>query len=295
MSSEPAGWSSSYCSTSVRACVERSAAIERGRRWGSRRSPKRTMIAIVPTRSGIPTSANSKKPIAPTPASFAASETITLTGDPVSAISDPAWAPNARGMRSCEDGRPRRTESTTTTGRSAATEPLTEMSAVRKATSRSISTISRVRLSPTRAISSCPAHAVTPEASSASLTTNSVAMKITVGSPKPATDWSNPSTPGGPERERDADRDDRDRHAVEDEHRHRRGEHEVRDRDVAHAGPVMPAGRGSRTIGGPGLSHRAPYPCRAPELRDHPCERERAVDDVPPPAGVDLLGGAVAS
>ncbi len=153
------------------------------------------MIAIVPTRRGIPTSANSKKPNAPTPASFAASETITLTGDPVSASSDPAWAPNASGMRSWEDGRPSRTERTTTTGRSAATEPLTEMSAVRKATSRSISTIRRVRLSPTRAISSCPAHAVTPEASSASLTTNSVAMKITVGSPKPATDWSKPSTP----------------------------------------------------------------------------------------------------
>jgi alkanesulfonate monooxygenase SsuD/methylene tetrahydromethanopterin reductase-like flavin-dependent oxidoreductase (luciferase family) len=41
-------------------------------------------------------------------------------------------------------------------------------------------------LSPIRAISSCPAHDVTPAASSPSLTTKSEAMKITVGSPKPA-------------------------------------------------------------------------------------------------------------
>ena len=44
-------------------------------------------------------------------------------------------------------------------------------------------------------MSSCPAHAVTPVASSASLTTNSDAMKITAGSPKPASAWSRSSTP----------------------------------------------------------------------------------------------------
>ena len=41
----------------------------------------------------------------------------------------------------------------------------------------------------------CPAQAVTPVASSASLTTKSDAMKITVGSPNPASDWSSSSTP----------------------------------------------------------------------------------------------------
>ena len=52
-----------------------------------------------------------------------------------------------------------------------------------------------MRLSPARAISCCPAHAVTPVASSAALTTKSAAMKSTVGSPNPASDWSSSSTP----------------------------------------------------------------------------------------------------
>ena len=51
---------------------------------------------------------------------------------------------------------------TTTTGSSAATAPLTLMSAVRPATSSIIRTSRRVRLSPTLAMSSWPAHAVTP-------------------------------------------------------------------------------------------------------------------------------------
>ena len=84
---------------------------------------------------------------------------------------------------------------TATTGSSAATAPLTEISAVTPATSSSISTISRDRLSPTRATSCCPAHAVTPVASSDSLTTNSAAMNSTVGSPKPASAWSRSRTP----------------------------------------------------------------------------------------------------
>ena len=48
---------------------------------------------------------------------------------------------------------------------------------------------SRPRSVPPRAISCCPAHAVTPVESSASPTTKSVAMKMTVGSPKPASAW----------------------------------------------------------------------------------------------------------
>ena len=89
----------------------------------------------------------------------------------------------------------RRTAITATTGRRAATAPFTLISAVSTATSSIIRTISRVRLSPARAINSCPAQAVTPLESSPSLTTNSDAMKITVGSPKPASACSRSRTP----------------------------------------------------------------------------------------------------
>ena len=143
----------------------------------------------------MPTSANSKKPNRPTPASSAYSETITLTGDPVSATSEPACAPNASGMRIWDGDMRRRTAITATTGSSAATAPFTLISAVSTATSSIIRTIRRVRLSPARAISSCPAQAVTPVASSPSLTTNSDAMKITVGSPKPPSACSRSRTP----------------------------------------------------------------------------------------------------
>ena len=48
---------------------------------GTSRSPRSTTIAIEPMSSGMPTSANSKYPNAPTPASSAASDTTTFTGD----------------------------------------------------------------------------------------------------------------------------------------------------------------------------------------------------------------------
>ena len=120
---------------------------------------------------------------------------MTFTGVPVSASIEPACAPKTSGISSCDGERPSRTPITTITGSSAATAPLTLMSAVRPATSSSIRTISRVRLSPTRAMSSCPAQVVTPLASSPSLTTNSVAMKITAGSPNPASAWARSRTP----------------------------------------------------------------------------------------------------
>ena len=59
-----------------------------------------------------------------------ASETRTFTGVPVSASIEPAWAEKTSGIRSCEDFRLRRTAMTTTTGSSAATAPLTLISAV---------------------------------------------------------------------------------------------------------------------------------------------------------------------
>ena len=57
----------SYWSTSVCAWSPKSCGIDRPLLWGRSRSPKRTTIATVPTRSGTPTSANSKKPNATDP------------------------------------------------------------------------------------------------------------------------------------------------------------------------------------------------------------------------------------
>src|SRR4051812_42570574 len=84
---------------------------------------------------------------------------------------------------------------TTTTGSSAATAPLTLISAVRPATSDIIRTSRRVRDSPACAIRDWPAQVVTPVASSPALTTNSEAMKITAGSPSPASDSCSVVTP----------------------------------------------------------------------------------------------------
>ena len=53
-----------------------------------------------------------------------------FTGVPVSASSEPACAPNASGSSSCDGERPSRTAVTATTGSSAATAPLTLISAV---------------------------------------------------------------------------------------------------------------------------------------------------------------------
>ena len=105
---------------------------------------------------------------------------------PVSASIDPAWAANTSGMSSCDVGRPTRIAVTTTTGRRAATDPLTLISAVSSATISMMRRSSRARLAPAPATRICPAHAVTPEASRPALTTNSDAMKMTAGSPRPA-------------------------------------------------------------------------------------------------------------
>ena len=125
VTSASGGCSSSYWRTSVRACPLKSAPIVRAVRDGRSRSPSSATIAIVPTTSGTPTSANSKKPKRPTPASAPASDTTTFTGVLVSASSEPACAPKASGSSSCDGGRPSRTAITTTTGTSAATAPLT--------------------------------------------------------------------------------------------------------------------------------------------------------------------------
>ena len=105
---------------------------------------------------------------------------------PVSASSEPAWAAKANGSSSCEVGLPSRIAATTTIGSSAATAPLIEISAVSSAHMIITAGTRRPPPRPARAISHWPAQVVTPVASSPSLTTNSAAMKITIGSPKPA-------------------------------------------------------------------------------------------------------------
>ena len=77
----------------------------------------------MPATSGTPTSANSKNPNRPAPASAAASDTRMLTGDPVSTSSDPACALNASGISSFDGERPIRVAITTVIGSSAAIAP----------------------------------------------------------------------------------------------------------------------------------------------------------------------------
>ena len=141
---------------------------------------------MLPSRSGIPILENSKKRNGARPASTAASDTSTFTGVPVSASIDPACAENTSGISSCDVGRPNRIAVTTTTGRRAATDPLTLISAVSSETISMRRRRRRVRLAPAPAIRICPAHAVTPVASRPALTTNNAAMKMTAGSPRPA-------------------------------------------------------------------------------------------------------------
>ena len=133
---------------------------------------------------------------------------MMFTGVPVRASIDPACAEKASGMSSCDGGRPARAATTTTTGISAATAPLTLMSAVTHSDEQADDGEQRRPLVPSRAISCCPAQAVTPVESSASPTTKSVAMKMTVGSPKPASACGEVEDAGQPQRDRDADGDD---------------------------------------------------------------------------------------
>ena len=77
---------------------------------------------------------------------------------------------------------------------------------------------------PRRAISCWPAQAVTPVASSASLTTKSDAMKITVGSPKPPSACSRSRTPVAQSDSATPIATTADRQPVPDEHGDRRAE-----------------------------------------------------------------------
>ena len=75
----------------------------------------------------------------------------------------------------------------TTSGSSAATAPFRVISDVSRAERRQIVTRTRDLAVPAFSSSRWPAQVVTPVESMPSLTTNRVAMKMTTGSPKPAT------------------------------------------------------------------------------------------------------------
>src|SRR6478735_5924224 len=152
-------------------------------------------MANVPASSGIPTTANEKKANGGAPLSWAASDTMTLTGLLASMNSPLPLPAKARGMSICDGGCPIRMASTTTSGSSAATDPLSVISAVRTAHSRPTASTSRARLSPALATMSWPSQVVTPVESMPSLTTKSVAMNTTTGSPKPASTASTGSSP----------------------------------------------------------------------------------------------------
>ena len=105
---------------------------------------------MVPSTSGSPTTANSAKPKAPTPASAAASEMTTFTGLPVSRSKPPALPANASGMSRRDGGNERRNAMTTTIGSSAATDPLRPISDVSPAPSSIVSSSSRLPPDPAR-------------------------------------------------------------------------------------------------------------------------------------------------
>ena len=149
----------------------------------------------MPITTGTPTIANSSIPNRPTPASNAACEITTLTGDPVSSSSPPALPANASGMSSRDGATERRRATTITIGKSAATEPLSPMKAVSTALMAITRNSSGRTPSFARDTTSWPTQAVTPVASSPSLTTNSAAIRITAGSPNPARAWGRLSTP----------------------------------------------------------------------------------------------------
>jgi len=140
----------------------------------------------VPIRIGRPTQAKSKNPNAPTPRASAASDTMMLTGLPVSTNSEPALPANTIGINILDDGRPMRSDTITAIGNSAATAPLRLIKAVSRAHRPITATRSRPGESPARATRRDPAHVVTPDRSMPSLTTNRAAMKMTTGSPNPA-------------------------------------------------------------------------------------------------------------
>ena len=221
-----------------RACCPRSGGVCSGTRAGSSRGPSTRQITTVPTRSGSPTRAKEKNGNGPAPASCDASETITLTGLLISSSSPPAAA--REGDRH-EQLRRR------------PADPLGEQDHERQQRrDRAVEGDQRRRAAPTagtprpgpgraplpaRSISARPAQVVTPVESMPSLTTNNVAMKMTTGSPNPATASFVVTRPVAHSPSARQDRHDTDRQTVPDEQDHDDAEDDERLGGVIH-GPA---------------------------------------------------------
>ena len=109
--------------------------------------------------------------------------------------SAPALAAKANGINIFDGLVAAFLATTTVTGSNAAAAPLGVMKALSTAASTITAANNRARFVPARSVSICPAQAVTPDASSPSLTTNRVAMKMTTGSPNPLNAVAASSTP----------------------------------------------------------------------------------------------------
>ena len=176
------------------------------------------------------------------PASSEASSTSTLTGVPVSASIEPACAPKTSGISSCEGGRLSRTARTTTTGSSAATAPLTLISAESTPQKQHHQHDQpRAAVAPA-ARQHLPGPGGEPVFSSAALTTKSEATKIVAGSPKPASALVEREHARRPERHRAADADRDDRQPVPDEQADDRGDDGEDDPDLGQESPRLGTG-----------------------------------------------------
>ena len=91
---------SAYWARSTSIWAPMSAGMLLGVRSGSSPGPSSTMMTTVPITIGRPASANSKNPNGRPPAAAAAWLTMMLTGVPVNASIEPAWAAKASGISS---------------------------------------------------------------------------------------------------------------------------------------------------------------------------------------------------
>ena len=192
------------------------------------------MIAPVPSTSGMPAIANSKKPKPPSPASSAAFDRSTFTGEPTSVSRPPALAENASGMAICEIGMPTRIAATTATGKSAATAPMKLIAAVNSTQTSMRRTSSRVRLAPCLLDQDLPrpgghARRLQARADDEQRGDEDHHRVAQAGERRAGVEHT-----GVEQRERHAERHDGDRHAVPDEQRNGRGQDGEGDGDVAH-------------------------------------------------------------
>ena len=221
---------------------------------GSSRGPSRHEMATVPTTSGTPTSANEKNGNGPAPASCR-----SLGDDDV----DRAAGQHEQRSGAAREGQRHRASATaaarpasasiTTSGSSAATAPLSVIRAASTAHSRQTATSDAALACSGLPRRSPPAQAVTPVESMPSLTTNSVAMKMTTGSPKPAS-TAVKSAGRSPTGQRGEHRDHPDRQPVPDEQATASAEDDQAHRGVIHRLARQP----NRCTGAPG-----PTECRS--------------------------------